>query len=138
MCLFKKGNISNKYQSKITTWKIMYSHSIFTSSINSANHKLSLSLEEGFYCYGASLTLPIVHYYMPNLLLTKGIVDSDLSKIGKSYVNFDKEIISEDRIDVQEENLVVTALSTKLATRSITHKLIEWRAKNIILPFNTI
>ena len=82
--------------------------------------------------------LPIISYYVPNLIYAKSIIDTDPSKLGKSYVNFDREIIAENNINFSNESFVITALSTKKTTRRVAQKLFELNSLNIILPFNTL
>ena len=82
--------------------------------------------------------LPIIYYYMPNLIKAKNIIDDDQSKEGLSYVNFDVEIVNSKEIDFSNNNFVVTAVATKLATRNIIKKLSELNAMNIISPLNTL
>ncbi len=90
------------------------------------------------YCYGASLMLPIIPYYIPAMKKALAIIDQDKSKIGLSYVNFDVEIKDSSNIDFSKSNVLVTALATKFATRKIVSKLSELKTMNIILPLNTI
>jgi hypothetical protein len=82
--------------------------------------------------------LPILSYYMPNLIQATTILDTNPSKFGMSYVNFDVEITDAARFDYKNANVVVTAISTKLATRKIVSNLIGAGALNIILPYNTL
>ena len=89
-------------------------------------------------CYGASLMLPILKHYIPNLANASKILDSNSSKFGLSYVNFDVEINDESSFDYKNSTVVITAISTKLATRKIVNKLISYNTMNIILPLNMI
>jgi hypothetical protein len=65
-------------------------------------------------------------------------LDGDSSKIGKSYVNFDICISKEGSVNLSERDVVITALSTKMATRRIAIKLFQEGARNIIVPYNTL
>ena len=121
----------------ITSSKIKASYDAFFNSISSADSRINF-LKEDFYCFGASLMLPILAYYMPNLLKTVAILDADENKLGLSYVNFDRKIISDNEFEYKNSDLVITAVSTKLATRNILKILIDRKAENIILPFNTL
>ena len=109
----------------------------FLSIVNAANNRLE-SIQGDFYCFGASLMLPIIYYYIPNLIKAKNIIDDDKSKEGLSYVNFDVEIINSKKINFLNNNFVVTAVATKLATRNIIKKLSDVKAMNIISPLNTL
>ena len=81
--------------------------------------------------------LPILAYYMPNLSNAVSILDADESKFGLSYVNFDKNIISDQEFEYDNSEIVITAVSTKLAMRNISKILIDRNVENIILPLNT-
>lgn len=144
MCSFKKSTTnkltlnSQKVFKSITANDILLSYNIFISSINSSDERISILGHQNFYCYGASLMLPIISYYMPNLIYAKSIIDTDPSKLGRSYVNFDREIVAENNINFSNESFVITALSTKKTTRRVAQKLFELNSLNIIFPLNTL
>ena len=94
--------------------------------------------KDKLYCYGASLMLPILNYYMPAMSKAVKIIDQDKSKTGLSYVNYDVEIVEGSDLDLTKSDVLVTAIATKLATRKIINKLSDLRAMNIILPLNVI
>jgi hypothetical protein len=121
----------------ITSSDIKTSYDAFFNLIRSADSRINFIKGE-FYCFGASLMLPILAYYMPNLLKTAAILDADENKLGLSYVNFDRKIISDKEFNYSKSDLVITAVSTKLATRNILKILIDRKAENIILPLNTL
>lgn len=120
-----------------TVSQILLAYRAFTTSFASANQRLEID-PQGFACYGASLMLPILHYYMPNLIQASTILDTNPSKFGLSYVNFDVKITDAAAFDYKNANVVVTAISTKLATRKIVSNLVAAGALNIILPYNTL
>tara|TARA_Y100000992_G_scaffold301772_1_gene273570 strand:+ start:405 stop:1577 length:1173 start_codon:yes stop_codon:yes gene_type:complete len=109
----------------------------FLEDISLVNERI-LQDDCDLYCYGASLMLPIIPYYIPAMKKALAIIDQDKSKIGLSYVNFDVEIKDSSNIDFSKSNVLVTALATKFATRKIVSKLSELKTMNIILPLNTI
>ena len=82
--------------------------------------------------------LPIISYYIPEMKKAIKIIDTDSSKSGLSYVNFDVEIVNGSGIDLTKANVLITALATKFATRKIANVLSELKVMNIILPLNTI
>ena len=140
MCFFKKKTVAKRrkeIERTISPMQIVMAYNVFRSSLESTNQRLALD-GGAFDCYGASLMLPIIAYYMPNLLLTNCIVDTNSQKTGLSYINFDREIINETLYNYNDANLIITAISTKMATRKIIKKLIALNVRNIILPFNTI
>ena len=112
-------------------------YEIFLQNISLANERI-LQDEAPLYCYGASLMLPIISYYIPEMKKAIKIIDTDSSKSGLSYVNFDVEIVNGSGIDLTKANVLITALATKFATRKIANVLSELKVMNIILPLNTI
>lgn len=133
----KGGKKSFVKQSLITEEYIHSRYKLFKDNMTLSNELLN-KLDGNFYCYGASLMLPIINYYLPNLIECIAIIDSNSKKHNLCYINFDKEIIGEQELQFSENNLIVTALSTKEATRKILIKLIERKALNVILPLNII
>ena len=109
----------------------------FLEDISLVNEKI-LQNDCDLYCYGASLMLPIIPYYIPAMKNALNIIDEDKSKSGLSYVNFDVEIKDGSNVDFENSNILVTALATKFATRKIISKLSDLKALNIILPLSTI
>jgi hypothetical protein len=140
MCHFRK---SKGLPSNVATGRsyssgdILLSYQAFKSATSGADLRLSISSDE-FSCYGASLMLPILGYYMPTLANAREILDSNKDKFGLSYVNFDIEIRDESAHEYADSNIVVTAISTKLAARRIVKRLFELQARNVILPYNTL
>ena len=140
MVAFKKTSKTIKifeYESFYTPDEIKNRYSNFISDITSSNKKIEYS-EEKLYCYGASLMLPILNYYMPSMSKAIKIIDQDKAKSGLSYVNYAVEIVDGSDIDLTNSNVLVTAVATKLATRKIINKLSDLKVMNIILPLNTI
>jgi len=140
MCHFKKSEFidANDTQGAIySIGDILLSYESFKSATASADIRLSIC-SEGFACYGASLMLPILKYYVPSIAKANVILDSSKDKLGLSYVNFDIEICDTEKYNYIDADIVVTAISTKFATRKIVSRLIDLQTRNIILPYNTI
>lgn len=140
MVSFKKTSKAIKvfeYENFYSIVEIKDRYSIFCSDISNSNKKIEYS-KNNLYCYGASLMLPILHYYMPSMSKTLKIIDQDKSKSGLSYANFDFEIIEGSDTDLTESDVIVTAVASKLTARKIITKLTDLKAMNIILPLNTI
>ena len=140
MVSFKKTSKAIKvfeYESFYTSDEIKNRYSTFVSDISNSNKKMEYS-QDKLYCYGASLMLPILNYYMPAMSKALKIIDQDKSKTGLSYVNYDVEIVEGSDLDLTKSDVLVTAIATKLATRKIINKLSDLRAMNIILPLNVI
>lgn len=85
---------------------------------------------------GASLALPILSYYLPNLANAEFIADDDESKKGLRYINFNKEIRND--YDLSGKDVVITAVGTKLACRKMIEKAFALKARNVISPLNTL
>ena len=126
-----------KYDEYYSMEDILARYSCFLDDISLTDKKLAF-LKTNFYCYGASLMLPVLSYYLPNMNKALKIIDQDKSKTGLSYVNFDVEIVEGLDVDLMNSNILVTAVASKLVTRKIVSKLSELKAMNIILPLNTI
>ena len=126
-----------EYESFYSSEEIKERYETFLTDISSTNKKIE-HVEDNLYCYGASLMLPILSYYMPSMDKALKIIDQDKSKSGLSYVNYDVEITDGLNIDLTKSEVLITAVATKLATRKIVNNLCEKKAMNIILPLNTI
>jgi hypothetical protein len=66
------------------------------------------------------------------------IVDDDTEKVGLRYINFNKKIVHSKNINFDGTDVVITAMSTKLALRRIAEKLFRLNVENIIIPLNQI
>jgi cyclopropane-fatty-acyl-phospholipid synthase len=87
--------------------------------------------------YGASLMLPLLRYYVPNLEKVLCIFDEDESKHDLRWVNFNKRIVRADVL-LNQADVVVTAFNTKLAVRKIVNKLSNDGARNVLVPFHAL
>jgi cyclopropane-fatty-acyl-phospholipid synthase len=87
--------------------------------------------------YGASLMLPLLRYYVPNLDRLGFIADDDASKKGLRWINFNKRIV-QPLCQLSGADIVVTAFNTKLAVRKIVNKLTNEGARNILVPFHSL
>ena len=126
-----------KYESFYSCQQIKALYANFLSDISNTNHRIENS-QSKIYCYGASLMLPILNYYMPSMSKALKIIDEDKSKSGLSYVNYDVEIVQGSEIDLTNSDVIVSAVATKLAARKIIAKLSQLKAMNIILPLSAI
>jgi len=138
MCHIRKGgNATVPTIQRIDLGTVRSSRQAFLLSMNAAEARISL-LGNQFYCFGASLMLPILAYYLPSLVNAQAILDASVTKQGLTYVNFERPIISDAAIDYRNSDFVVTAVSTKAATRRIAQSLIQREARNIVFSVNTI
>lgn len=95
---------------------------------------------EKLYGYGAALMLPILNYHLKDALnRIECIIDSDPNKIGKYYINFPKQIMSEDIISRwDDKTVIVTAISTLTSLRGIVSNLINKKVPRLIKPLHFV
>ena len=117
--------------------RVRAAHRAFLQSMAAAEQRIAL-LDGDFYCFGASLMLPILAYYLPSLVCGRAILDSNRSKHGLTYINFELPIRGDEEVNYHDIDLVITAVATKAATRRIARLLIERGARNIVFPLNTL
>lgn len=86
--------------------------------------------------FGASLMLPVLRYYAPNLERLVCIADQDESKHGQRWINVNKPITGVPSL--RDRDIAVTAFNTKLAVRKIVNKLTTEGARNVVVPFTTL
>jgi len=138
MCRIRKcPPIDLSIKRVIDLTELNFSHKVFTQSINAAETRVGAFKDE-FFCFGASLMLPILGYYIPSLCRAQSILDGSPTKHGLTYVNFQRPIGSDADVNFSEADFVVTAVATKAATRSITNLLSQRGARNIVLPLNML
>jgi hypothetical protein len=138
MCHVRKdGAASLPTVKNVDIESVRFSHSVFLSSMRAADDRILL-LGDQFYCFGASLMLPLLSYYLPSLKNARAILDASNKKHGLTYINFEREIISDEGIDYPSSDFVVTAVSTKAATRRVARVLIDRDSRNIVFPLNTL
>lgn len=138
MCHVRKGgDASAPTIHCIDIGAVCSSHQAFLLSMNAAEARIAL-LADQFYCFGASLMLPILSHYLPSLANARAILDANVTKHGLTYVNFERPIIGDSEIDYRNSDLVVTAVATKVATRQVARSLIEREARNIVFPINAL
>jgi hypothetical protein len=95
----------------------------------------SVRIPDGALALGAALMLPVLVYWIPDLDKVCGIYDEDPRKEGLRYINFNKKIGKQWGY---QEDVVVTAIGSKAAARSLTKKAIDGGARRIILPLHTL
>lgn len=138
MCYIRKGERDEKPQESIslTPEKFAAYYKNYVDQMAISDFVLSSWCDsgDGFYCYGASLMLPILQYYMPTMDKATAVIDQDTKKHGLVYINYDCIITGEENIEFSDKNILVTAVSTKSAGRSIISNLIRKNTKNIIFP----
>ena len=122
---------------KLTLENLMNSIGTFQLSCKATNSLLD-NLDE-FYCYGASLMLPLIYYHHPKLHQANCIFDSDMKKSKLRYANIDTPINYDDgNTNLTSLSIFITAVSTRIAHRNILKNLINRNPKYIISPFSTL
>lgn len=97
---------------------------------------MSIRIPKGTIALGASLMLPILSYWAPELGNIECISDDDKTKEGLRYVNFNKQIVN--GYAIKGKDVVITALGSKSAYRSLTKRALDVGASNVILPMRTL
>ncbi len=97
---------------------------------------MSVRIPKGSIALGASLMLPVLNYWVSDLGNVEFIADDDISKDGLRYVNFNKAI--GNAYDLEGRDVVITALGSKEAYRSLTRKAMDAGARNVILPMRSL
>lgn len=145
ICFKKKGgkflkfDIEESVTENITYENVINQYQLFKDMMQSTNKRLESLSNEKIYGFGAALMLPVQYYYMPALSSIESIIDDDIKKDGKYYLNFPKPVKHPKHInDIGESIVIITAISSRLAIRAITRKLIELKVNEIIVPTNTI
>ena len=117
--------------------RILEAKRVFDLNMSATNMRVQSGSRE-LVAFGAALMLPILVYYVPALERVSCIVDDDKSKDGLRYVNFNKRIVHAEGFRFDGKDVVVTAVSTKLALRRVTERLFKLGIDNIIIPLNQV
>lgn len=121
----------------VSVERILESKRVFDLNMSATNLRVQSGTRE-LVAFGAALMLPILVYYVPALERVTCIVDDDKSKNGLRFVNFNKRIVHSEGFQFDGKDVVVTAVSTKLALRRVTEKLFKLGIDNIIIPLNQV
>ena len=63
--------------------------------------------------------LPILSYFLPNMVNAVTIIDANEEKWGLTYANFNKEINGEENLKFEYSNFLISAVATKLALEKL-------------------
>ncbi len=139
MVLFRKleGRTGESPAAAIPLGLIEAQKKVFDLEIGAANLRIEKN-PEPMVAFGAALMLPLVAFHLPALERIECIVDDDRSKEGLRFINFNKRIVHSDGFRFDGKDVVVTAISTKLALRRVVEKLFKLGIGNIIVPLNRI
>ena len=88
---------------------------------------------EGGQGFGAALMVPTLAYHLPLINSLNKIIDQNPSRINKRFINLDPPILPMTELELHKP-VLVTAISTKAATRSIFQKLSTLGVADICIP----
>jgi len=128
----------SKIKNKILDYEIISELSILQCYENFQNFYLKLGdsykriLTDG-QGFGAGLMVPTLAYHLPVINSLQVIYDQDKSKINKRFINLIPEIKDSKYMDITKP-IVITAISTKAATRNIFNYLSSSKFRDILIP----
>ena len=121
---FKENNIDLE--------NIKKSFFLFRSKCRIFNKKKLKKLIHG-QGFGAGILVPVLNYFLPSINNLKYIFDDNHDKLNKKFVTMKPTIVSSKKINLNEP-IIITSISSKMATRNIFAKLKKIGAKKIIVP----
>jgi hypothetical protein len=83
--------------------------------------------------FGAGILVPVLNYFLPGINNFKYIYDDNDDKFNKKFITMKPTIVSSKKINLNEP-IIITSISSKMATRSIFTNLKKIGAKKIIVP----
>lgn len=112
---------------------------IFKDCMDLTAKRIDAFTDKTLYGYGAALMLPVLEYYTHRISRLRYIIDDDPSKAGFYYLNVPVQIKPLNQIkEVEKSVVVVTAINSMQAKRSILGKLMKLNVEKIIIPDNLI
>lgn len=121
---FKENNIDLE--------NIKKSFFLFRSKCRIFNKKKLKKLIHG-QGFGAGILVPVLNYFLPSINNLKYIFDDNHDKLNKKFLTMKPTIVSSKKINLNEP-IIITSISSKMATRNIFAKLKKIGAKKIIVP----
>jgi len=112
---------------------IGYAYRTFMESIETCRRSLE---DRKFIVLGAALMLPLLKYYLPELMRAEYIADNDKSKNGLRYINLNLPIRNDYAL--LDMDVLIGAINTKLACRELVKLAFERGARNVIVPTHTL
>jgi len=135
MLAFKPSQKRNLETDKINVSEIQESFSLFKEHMAHLSSFIEKSKRD-LYCYGAGLQLPVLNYYVPSInQKSKGIIDDDSSKDGLIYPNLKPKIISGQKVDLKDKDIIITAINF---SRGILQNIVKKDPHRIYNPFNSL
>jgi len=131
LMISRKNNKYSHYPN-LDFFKIKESLKIFKNYYTELNESLSKNIKSA--CgFGAGLMVPTLSYFLPAINDLDFIYDQNPSRVNKRFVNMSPIIIDAQNMDINK-NFIITAISTKVATRQILNYLLKNNVTNIIIP----
>ena len=83
--------------------------------------------------FGAGILVPVLNYYLPLINNLKYIFDDNKFKTEKKFITLNPIIKNSNQIN-KLKPIIITSVSSRLATRNIIKLLHRLNFKNIIIP----
>lgn len=131
-------NFRKKTQ-KISSGLINRQYDIFKENIALTARRIDSFDGRTIYGYGAALMFPVLEYYLKRAGHLKCIIDEDPSKKDLYYLNVPVQIKMPNQIkNIKNSVVLVTAINSMQAARTIMKKLIQLNVNEIIMPVGLI
>ena len=138
---FKKGKEISAYP-LISKTMLLESYEVFKQEMKSTEMCLEyLAKSSPIYGYGAALVLPVITYHFPNKLKCLiAIIDDDVNKHGRYYLNLAFEIKPLDQVEnITETVFLLTGFSSKLNSEIMLKNLQNnIKPKQTLFPFSSL
>ncbi len=117
---------------KITRRKIILGYKHFINYYKIINNIYQKMFENG-QGFGAGILVPVLNYYLPLINNLKYIFDDNKFKTEKKFITLNPIIKNSNQIN-KLKPIIITSVSSRLATRNIIKLLHRLNFKNIIIP----
>lgn len=130
-----KGNHEENFD-KINNKQIKANYRTFCNSLKDLSETLAKITHEKFYGFGAAQMVPSLVYHIPNQLREMDqIIDDNTERQGLKYPHLPFKIVSPKQVNLEDANVVITALDS---ARPILERLIKLKARRILIPSQII
>ena len=123
-------------QNKLSEINVTDAYSYFKYYYSALNSMLSTTFLNG-QGFGAALMLPTLAYHLPLINQLSKIIDENPARLNKRFINLVPPIHSISELDISQP-VLITAISTKEASRAIFAKLIGMGVRDICIPATVI
>jgi hypothetical protein len=129
----ESGDISQK---TLSVMDLTEAFSNFKNYYSALNATLTDTFENG-QGFGAGLMVPTLAYHLPLINQLSKIIDENLSRLNKRFINLLPPILGTIDLDCKQP-ILVTAISTKQVSRAIFAKLVGMGVNDICIPSTVI